>query len=150
MTMRPLIVTLSACCLALPLVSVAAQRNDSTRFTPAARLPRDREIALAKSAGPAAVADSAELWVLGDKAYEKVKEGTNGFGCIVQRGMNGQSLIPRCDDASGVAALFPLYQMMETMRAEGRTYGEFRTALAAAYKSGRLKEPKFGGFSYMY
>jgi hypothetical protein len=64
--------------------------------------------------------------------------------------MGGQSLIPRCDDPSGVETLFPIYQMIETMRADGKTYGDFRRGLADAYKTGKLGVPKHGGFSYMY
>ncbi len=128
----------------------AQQPADSVKLPAVLRIPEDREIALARSAAPPAVADSAEVWVLRERGYEKVVNGTNGYGCIVQRGMGGQSLIPRCDDPSGVAALFPVYQLLETMRNEGRTYGDFRRALAAGYESGTLHAPKHGGFSYMY
>jgi hypothetical protein len=126
------------------------QPPDSVKLPPVLRIPEDREIALARSAAPPAVADSAEIWVLRNRGYEKVVNGANGYGCIVQRGMGGQSLIPRCDDPSGVDALFPVYQLLETMRNEGRTYGEFKRALAAGYEAGKLHAPKHGGFSYMY
>jgi hypothetical protein len=129
---------------------VAQQPPDSTKLPAVLRIDRDREIALARSAGPAVVSDSAEIWVLGARGYEKAVKGTNGYGCIVQRGMGGQSLIPRCDDPSGVENLFPIYQMIETMRVDGRTYGDFRRALADAYATGKLSAPKHGGFSYMY
>jgi hypothetical protein len=140
---------LASAALAILSTDVAAQA-DTARLPSAVRLTRDREIALAKSAAPASVADSAEVWVLGDQGYEKVINGTNGFGCIVQRGLGGKSEIPRCDDASGVAALFPVYQLIERMRREGRTIGEAKTAIADGFKSGKLKEPRFGGISYMY
>ena len=139
---------LTALLLASPLA--AQQPPDSTKLPAVLRIPRDREIALARSAGPAPVSDSAEIWVLGGRGYEKAVAGTNGYGCIVQRGMGGQSLIPRCDDPSGVESLFPIYQMIETMRADGKSYGDFRRALAEAYKTGKLRAPRHGGFSYMY
>ena len=141
-------VLLATLLVASPLA--AQQPADSTKLPAVLRIDREREIALAKTAGPAVVADSAEIWVLGARGYEKAVSGTNGYGCIVQRGMGGQSLIPRCDDASGVENLFPVYQMIETMRVEGKTYGDFRRALADAYKTGKLRAPKHGGFSYMY
>jgi hypothetical protein len=128
----------------------AQEPADTTRLPAALRIARDREISLAKSAAPQSVADAAEIWVLGDRGYEKVRNGTNGFGCIVQRAMNGASLIPRCDDASGVATLFPIYQLIETMRADGRTYGDVRRALEESYRTGKLKAPQYGGISYMY
>jgi hypothetical protein len=130
--------------------AVHAQPADSTKLPAALRVPREQEIALAKSAAPPAVADAAEIWVLGDSGYEKVKAGSNGYGCIVQRAMSGQSLIPRCDDASGVETLFPIYRLIETMRVQGRSYGELRKALDESYRTGKLKAPKYGGLSYMY
>jgi hypothetical protein len=136
---------------AAAMLPVSAQQpTDTTKLPPAVRLPQSREIALAKSAAPASVADSAEIWVLGDGAYVKAVNGTNGFGCIVQRALSGQSLIPRCDDASGVASLFDVYQLIERLRNEGRTYGEARRAIADGFASGKLKKPQFGGLSYMY
>jgi hypothetical protein len=138
--------------LALLATPAAAQQQptDTLTLPPGLRLPVDREIALARSAAPPAVADSASIWVLGDRGYERVREGTNGYGCIVQRALSGQSQIPRCDDPSGVAALFPVYQLIEKLRNEGRTFGFARQAIADGFRSGALKEPKFGGFSYMY
>jgi hypothetical protein len=140
----PLVVAIFASSL------MGQQPPDSVRLPPVLRIPSEREIALAKSAAPAIVSDSAEIWVLGKRGYEKTITGTNGYGCIVQRGMGGQSLIPRCDDPSGVANLFPIYQMIETMRADGRSYGDFRRQLADAYATGKLRPPTHGGFSYMY
>jgi hypothetical protein len=146
--MRFALAVLLTAALASP--AYAQSPPDSVRLPSALRIPHDREIALARSAAPPAVGDSAEIWVLADRGYEKAVAGTNGYGCIVQRGTGGQSLMPRCDDANGVETLYPVYQMLETMRNGGRTYGEFRRALVDAYASGRLVAPKHGGFSYMY
>lgn len=128
----------------------ALAQADTAPLPSAVRLTREREIALARSAAPASIADSAEVWVLGDNGYEKAASGTNGFGCIVQRGLGGKSEIPRCDDASGVAALFPVYQFIEQMRRDGRTIGQAKAAIADGFKSGKFREPRFGGISYMY
>jgi hypothetical protein len=138
--------------LAFSLLSPAAlpAQADSLKLPAANRIARDREMALARSAGPATVADSADIWVLGDRGYEKVVAGSNGYGCIVQRGLAGQHLIPRCDDASGAAAFYPVYQMIEEFRRAGRTFGDARRAIVDGFKSGRFKEPRFGGLSYMY
>src|SRR5450432_1711957 len=43
------------------------------------------EIALARSAAPASVSDSAEVMVLGPTGYTTAVKGTNGFLCIVER-----------------------------------------------------------------
>src|SRR5262245_63318013 len=48
-----------------------------------AQTPPEVQMALALAAGPP-VADKATVYVLGPKGYSKLKEGTNGFSCIVQ------------------------------------------------------------------
>jgi hypothetical protein len=44
------------------------------------------EIALARSAAPASIADGAEVLVLGREGYTTAVKGTNGFLCMVERG----------------------------------------------------------------
>jgi hypothetical protein len=146
--MRQLLLVPLAC--ALLNSAMYAQPADTTKLPEVLRISREHEIALAKSAAPPAVSEAAEIWVLGKRGYEKAKAGTNGYGCIVQRAMSGRSLIPRCDDPSGVETLFPVYRLIETMRAEGTTYGDVRRALNESYRTGTLKAPKHGGLSYMY
>ncbi len=46
---------------------------------------RNAEIALARSAGPAAVSDKAEILVLGAHGYETAVQGSNGFVCFQER-----------------------------------------------------------------
>ena len=72
-------------------------------------------------------------------AMKRRRRGSNGYGCIVQRGTNGQSLIPRCDEASGVAALFPLFFLLEEMRAQGASVEAYRKAVGEGYRTGRLR-----------
>ena len=50
-----------------------------------ASTPRERQIALALSAAPTEVSSKAAVYVLGPKGYEKVREGTNGFSCLIER-----------------------------------------------------------------
>ena len=46
---------------------------------------RNAEIALARSAAPAAISRDAEVWVLGNHGYETAAKGKNGFVCVVER-----------------------------------------------------------------
>src|SRR5262249_19297838 len=64
-----------------------------------AQTPPGVQMALALSAGPP-VADKAAVYVLGPKGYSKLKEGTNGFSCIVQRERLDE-IAPQCFDAEG-------------------------------------------------
>jgi hypothetical protein len=49
-------------------------------------MPRDAEIALARSAAPPSISAEATVYVLGAHGYEATMRGTNGFACIVERG----------------------------------------------------------------
>jgi len=49
-------------------------------------MPRDAEIALARSAAPPSVSADAAVLVLGPHGYETAARGTNGFTCVVERG----------------------------------------------------------------
>jgi len=46
---------------------------------------RSAEIALARSAAPASIADHADVMVLGERGYETAFKGNNGFVCVVER-----------------------------------------------------------------
>ncbi len=50
---------------------------------------RNAEIALARSAAPAAISSDAEVLVLGRNGYETAVKGKNGFVCAVERGWMG-------------------------------------------------------------
>ena len=49
-------------------------------------MPRDAEIAMARSAAPPSIANDASVLVLGARGYETAATGTNGFTCVVERG----------------------------------------------------------------
>ena len=50
---------------------------------------RNAEVALARSAAPAAISSEAEVLVLGRNGYETAVKGKNGFVCVVERGWMG-------------------------------------------------------------
>jgi hypothetical protein len=52
-------------------------------------MERDAEIALARSAAPAAISSDAEILVLGRNGYETAVKGKNGFVCVVERAWMG-------------------------------------------------------------
>ena len=49
-------------------------------------MPRDAEIALARSAAPASVSDRATIEILTNSGYVVARKGDNGFVCQVMRG----------------------------------------------------------------
>jgi hypothetical protein len=77
------------------------------------------EIALAKSAAPAAISGDADVLVLGATGYEKAVKGKNGFVCLVQRAWanefgdpgfwNPKLRGPMCFNPAAARSVLPTY-----------------------------------------
>ena len=116
-----------------------------------ASTPRERQIQLALSAAPAEVSSKAAVYILGPKGYEKVREGTNGVSCLVERAFVGTTEVavgPACFDAEGSRTLVQTYLRREELRAQGKSETEIKDDIAQGYKDGRFKAPG-PGFLYM-
>ena len=114
-------------------------------------MPRERQIELALSAAPTEVSSKAAVYILGSKGYEKVREGTNGFSCLIERSFAGTtqtSSAPACFDAEGSRTIMLAYLHREELRAEGKSETEIKDDIAKGYKDGRFKVPG-PGFLYM-
>jgi hypothetical protein len=115
-------------------------------------MPREQQIALAESAAPAEVSSKATVYVLGSKGYEKAREGTNGFTCIVGRHFakpTETTIEPTCFDAEGSRTLLLVYLHGEELRSGGKSEAEIKADVANGYKEGRYKYPSKPGFLYM-
>ena len=113
--------------------------------------PRGRQIELALSAAPIEVSSKAAVYVLGPKGYEKARDGTNGFTCLVERSFRGgvqTSSAPACFDAEGSRSIMIAYLRREELRAEGKSEEEIKEDIANGYTDGRFKVPG-PGFLYM-
>jgi hypothetical protein len=111
-------------------------------------LPREREIALARSAAPPAVSDSATIYVLGDSLYEVAVRGTNGNACFVSRDWM-DSIEPHCFDAEGAATVLQMEILKVEQFHQGRSAEEADRVVADALASGRLRLPRRPVMSYM-
>ena len=117
-----------------------------------ASMPREQQITLAESAAPAEVSGKATIYVLGPKGYEKAREGTNGFTCVVTRHFvkpAETSIEPQCFDAEGSRTLLPEYLHAEELRTSGKSEAEIKADIASGYKEGRYQYPSKPGFLYM-
>ena len=117
-----------------------------------ASMPREQQIALAESAAPAEVSSKATVYVLGSKGYEKAREGTNGFSCVVTRHFvkpTETTIEPQCFDAEGSRTLLPVYLHGEELRTNGKSEAEIKADIASGYKEGRYQYPSKPGFLYM-
>jgi hypothetical protein len=69
-------------------------------------LPREERIKLAESAAPPEISSHATIYLLEPAGYVKIREGTNGFSCFVDR-QTPLNLEPTCFDAEGSATTLP-------------------------------------------
>lgn len=122
--------------------------NGEAGERPAVWLERDAEITLAQSAAPWDVAEEAAIYALGRWGYELVREGGNGFTCYVDRGADGQSLLPTCHDWGGTATAFEMAQKREKLRSEGMTQAEILSSIAWGFMDGSLRAPRSGSVTY--
>jgi hypothetical protein len=121
------------------LTGAAAARADTVT---------DAEVALALEAGPPTVTGKAGVWVHDKTGYVKARDSQNGFVCIVDHRVPA-AVEPQCMDAEGVKTFFPKYQLVASLRAQGKPEPDIRKAVAAAFKDGTLKAPARPGVIYM-
>jgi hypothetical protein len=150
--------TTFACVLTMGVLTSSAAAAQDTPQEPTkevhlvtASTPREQQIELALSAAPTEVSSKATVYILGPKGYEKVREGTNGFSCLVERSFRGTtqtSSAPACFDAEGSRTIMLAYLHREELRAEGKSEAEIKDDIAKGFKDGRFKTPG-PGFLFM-
>jgi hypothetical protein len=89
-------------------------------------LPREEKIKLAESAAPPEVSGSAAIYVLERTGYVKVRDGSNGFSCFVDR-QTPWNQEPTCFDAEGSATTLPTRLFVEEQRARARNESQIKS-----------------------
>lgn len=131
-------------------------------------LDRSEEIALARSAGPAAVSSEATILVLtAEGDYETVAEGTNGWSCFVGRGWTGPAPIrdgrrvlsaenfdparlgPQCFNALASESVLEWHRFTTRLFLAGEDAESVEDRVQRGLESGELSVPKQGAMSYM-
>jgi hypothetical protein len=126
-------------------------------------MPRDAELALARSAAPANIAGRATIKLLTASGYRVAHEGDNGFVCLVMRGWSAPTYTPAqfrdlvfdpsvrapiCFNPAAVRTVLPYYELRSQFGIDGRTPDEIGRGLEAAYAKGSL--PKRDGVALAY
>jgi len=111
-------------------------------------LPREDRTKLAESAAPPEISGKATVYLLERSGYVKVRDGTNGFSCFVDRQTPWNSE-PTCFDAEGTATTLPTRLFAEEERAKGKSEDQIKTEIEQGYKSGKFKAPGKPGVVYM-
>lgn len=135
--------------LAVPVAAQQPGSEDASQPSPPyVELSEAREIAMARSAAPAAVADGAAVWVLRDGTYEVAVEGTNDNACMVSRTWP-TSVEPICYDPEGARTLLAIEIRLVEARIAGGDRDAAWEAVHAAIDAGELPLPERPAMTYM-
>jgi hypothetical protein len=137
--------------LTLLSASISPSLAQSTSPQAAAARPlmdREKEITLALSACPPAVAKAAGVYVLTRSGYEKARDSQNGFTAMVQHS-GPTATEPQCMDAEGSRTILQRYLKVAVWRAQGKTPDEIRQLTKDAFANGELQAPTRAGIDYM-
>ena len=128
--------------------SAAFAQAEKPKATYDFSLPREEKIKLAESAAPPEISGKATVYILERSGYVKVRDGSNGFSCFVDR-QDPLNLEPTCFDAEGSATTLQSRFLAEELRAKGENEDEVTAAIAEGYKSGKFRAPQKPGIVYM-
>jgi hypothetical protein len=115
-------------------------------------LPEQQEIQLALEAGPEHLRADATVYVFGKDGYRKVRSGTNGFTCLVNRdgNQNGDNdLKPTCWDAEGSRTIVPVMLRVGELLAHAASADEIKRDIDTGFASGKFVSPTKTGIAYM-
>ena len=117
------------------------------------------EIALARSAAPASIADGAEVMVLEKTGFTTAVKGTNGFLCVVERSWgaatddpefwNPKVRSPICFNPAAARSFAPIFLMKTKLVLAGKSKTEVAAATASALDKKELPALEPGAMCYM-
>ena len=160
---------LAIVCVAVGLMLTLTSRNRnedrSTAYPNMASIERylmpdrDVEIALARSAAPAAISSDAKILVLGWRGYEAAIEGRNGFVCMVERSWmspfnsaefwNPKVRVPMCFNPAAARSILPLTIKRTEMVLAGLSKAQMIDSIKAGFNNQELPAPAPGAMCYM-
>jgi len=122
-------------------------------------MDRDAEIALARSAAPAAISQDAEVLVLERDGYRKASEGKNGFTCVVERSWmspmgspefwNFKMRGPVCYNPQASRSILPYTIERTRLALKGLSKSQIADSMKAALDKNQIPLPEAGAMSYM-
>ena len=138
--------------IALSCAAVATEAQESAdprRAGKRALLARQQEIALARSAAPAHIGDSATVYVFTDSGFVLAERGTNGAACYVSRSWP-TSIEPHCFDAEGAASIMRIHMREVELLHRGVTPDAAQRQMAPDIFAGKLRLPTKPAMSWMF
>ncbi|MDQ2890315.1 MAG: hypothetical protein M3R65_07130 [Gemmatimonadota bacterium] len=143
----------------LALLAVQPTRAQAPDLAPYLMGDRAAEVALARTAAPANVSDSATVLVLTRTGFVKAADGTNGFTCFVLRSFaknigaadfwNPRIRAPHCLNAPAVRTVLPEMLKRAEWIMSGVSPAEIATRTRSAYASHDFPMPAAGAMAFM-
>ena len=145
---------------ALVLIDAAPIRAQPVPdLTPYLMADRAAEVALARSAAPQNVSDSATVLVLTRNGFVEAIAGTNGFTCLVLRSFSGlltdpdfwnpRVRAPHCFNPPAAWTVLPEILRRAEWVLGGVSRTEIKSRTQRAYASRELSTPAAGAMAYM-
>lgn len=155
-----------SCLFAAPLAgaadSVQQAQHSYPRMAPLSQYlitDQAEEIALARSAAPAAISDHATVLVLQAHGYVTAVKGTNGFVCVVERGWmspfdapqfwNPKLRGPICFNPPAAQSILPMTYKRTDLVLAGQTREQIKKDIETALAAKQLPPLEPGAMSYM-
>jgi hypothetical protein len=120
---------------------------------------REAEIALARSAAPAAISTDATVMVLTRQGYQTAVEGKNGFVCYVDRSWtspfsdtefwNPKKRGPTCLNAAAMRSAWPLITRLTELALSGLSKDAIVVRIKESIAKKEFAPPEIGAMSYM-
>jgi hypothetical protein len=129
-------------------VPAAAQQSGAGRPGPRPLLPRDQEVALARSAAPSSVTAGARIYVFTDTGYVVAERGTTDVACLVNRSWP-ESLEPECFDPEAAATIMPMEMRRTLLLHRGRPADQVERDIADGLAAGTFRAPSRLAVQYM-
>jgi len=150
--------------IAATATSAGAQQS---KYPPVERylMPRDAEIALARTGAPAGISAHATVKVLTKNGFTVAQQGDNGNVCMVMRGFSAPTYTPAqfrdlvydpaihapiCFTAPAAKTALPYYEMRTNLALAGKDPDQIAAALKTAYASGALPHRDAATIAYMW
>ena len=150
---------LRVCVLLGGVVMLAAAPNSSVGPLSQYLMSPQAEIALARSAAPAAISEGATIVVLGKHGYGVAVKGKNGFTCIVERGWTQpfgarnfwdvKVRAPICYNAAAAGTVLVYTFKRTEMVLQGASKSQIQRRIVAAIAAHALPVPAPGAMAYM-
>lgn len=148
--------TLAALALLLAGPAWAQQIPD---LAPYLMADRAAEVALARTAAPRSVSDSASVLVLTAVGFVEASRGTNGFTCVVLRSFSGSTSdpafwnprvrAPHCFNPPAARTVLPAFLKRVEWILAGTRLTEVEARTRRAFAAHELPQPAPGAMAYM-